>query len=190
MKELLAGQKRLPGFSGEWEKMTLGSLVDIKKGALITEANAVPGSIPVIAGGRKPAYFHNVANRTGKTVAVSGSGASAGYVSFYDCPIFASDCSTISEGMGYSIEFVYFLLQSRQDEIYRAQTGGAQPHIHPTDLRPMAIRVPTADEQTAIAAILSDMDVEIVATEAKLAKARLVKQGMMQELLTGRIRLV
>ena len=50
--------------------------------------------------------------------------------------------------------------------------------------------MPDHAEQTAIAAILSDMDAEIAALEAKLAKARQVKQGMMQELLTGRIRLV
>ncbi len=49
---------------------------------------------------------------------------------------------------------------------------------------------PTKAEQTAIAAILSDMDAELAALEAKLVKARQVKQGMMQELLTGRIRLV
>lgn len=49
---------------------------------------------------------------------------------------------------------------------------------------------PARDEQTAIATVLSDMDVEIVALKAKLAKARLLKQGMMNELLTGRIRLV
>jgi type I restriction enzyme S subunit len=50
--------------------------------------------------------------------------------------------------------------------------------------------VPPVPEQTAIAAILSDMDAELAALETKLAKARQVKQGMMQELLTGRIRLV
>ena len=49
---------------------------------------------------------------------------------------------------------------------------------------------PTKSEQTAIVAILSDMDAEIAALEAKIAKARQIKQGMMQELLTGRIRLV
>jgi type I restriction enzyme S subunit len=49
---------------------------------------------------------------------------------------------------------------------------------------------PTKEEQTAIATILSDMDAEITALETKLAKARQVKQGMMQELLTGRIRLI
>ena len=52
------------------------------------------------------------------------------------------------------------------------------------------LKIPLTPEQTAIAAILSDMDAELTALEAKLAKARQVKQGMMQELLTGRIRLV
>jgi type I restriction enzyme, S subunit len=190
MQQLLTGQTRLPGFHGEWEVKTLGSFVEIRKGELITEANAVVGSIPVIAGGKKPAYFHNRANRFGKTVTISGSGASAGYVSLYWSPIFASDCSTISEGEGYSIEFVYFLLQSRQDEIYRAQTGGAQPHIHPNDLRPMSVRVPHVDEQVAIAEVLTDMDAELAAFEQRREKARALKQAMMQELLTGKTRLV
>ena len=50
--------------------------------------------------------------------------------------------------------------------------------------------IPPIEEQIAIAAVLSDMDVELTALEAKLSKARQLKQGMMQELLTGRIRLV
>ena len=52
------------------------------------------------------------------------------------------------------------------------------------------VRLPRYDEQTAIATIFSDMDAEIAALEAKLSKARQIKQGMMQELLTGRTRLV
>ena len=54
----------------------------------------------------------------------------------------------------------------------------------------LRIRVPSLEEQAAIATILSDMDAEIAALEAKLSKARLIKQGMMQELLTGKVRLV
>lgn len=191
MQELLTGKKkRLPGFGGEWAVERLGDVVEIVKGHLITEKDAVPGEVPVIAGGKRPSYFHNRANRIGKTITISGSGASAGYVAFFDSPIFASDCSTISEGASYSIRFIYFLLQLRQDDIYRSQTGGAQPHIHPNDLRPMIVHVPKVDEQTAIATILFDMDSEIATLETKVAKARQLKQGMMQELLTGRIRLV
>jgi type I restriction enzyme S subunit len=190
MQQLLTGESRLPSFHGEWEMKTLGSIVEIKKGELITETNAVPGSIPVIAGGKRPAYFHNRANRFSKTITISGSGASAGYVSFYESPIFASDCSTISEGKDYCIEFVFFLLQSRQEEIYRAQTGGAQPHIHPNDLRPMTMFVPHLFEQTAIAEVLTDMDAELAALEQRREKTGALKQAMMQELLTGKTRLV
>jgi type I restriction enzyme S subunit len=190
MQQLLTGQTRLPGFRGEWEVKRLGDVVEIKKGELITEKDAIHGNIPVIAGGKKPSYLHNRANRSGKTITISGSGASAGYVSFFETPIFASDCSTISEGPRYAIQFIYFVLHLRQEEIYAAQTGGAQPHIHPNDLRPMSIRVPQVAEQTAIAATVSDMDAELAALEQRRDKTRALKEGMMQELLTGRTRLV
>ena len=191
MQELLTGKRRLPGFGGEWVIKRLGDVAEISKGQLITESTAIPGDVPVIAGGKKPAYFHNRANRTGKTITISGSGASAGYVAFYESPIFASDCSTIGGGVNYSVEFIYFVLLLNQEVIYKAQTGGAQPHIHPDDLRPLMIHVPLdCSEQAAIATILSDMDTELAALESRLAKARQIKQGMMQELLTGRIRLL
>ena len=190
MQELLTGKKRLPGFSGEWEVKKLGDVVKISKGQLITEKNAISGDIPVIAGGKKPAYFHNKPNRIGKTITVSASGASAGYVAIFDEPIFASDCSTISEGEGYSIDFIYSQLQLKQEIIYQAQTGGAQPHIHAVDLMPIEIGVPSFSEQQAIAIILFDMDAEIGALGVKIENARQLKQGMMHKLLTGKIRLV
>ena len=190
MQQLLTGKQRLPGFSGEWEVKRLGDVVEIRKGQLITEKDAVAGDIPVIAGGKKPAYFHNKPNRLGKTITVSASGASAGYVAFFDTPIFASDCSTISEGATYSIEFMYYQLVLNQEVIYKSQTGGAQPHIHAVDLMPLEVGSPNMAEQTAIAAVLSDMDAEIAMLEKKRDKTRSLKQGMMQALLTGRIRLV
>ncbi len=191
MQELLTGKRRLPGFTGEWTMNYIGGIVDIKKGSLITEKDVKPGIIPVIAGGKKPAYFHDTPNRFGKTITISGSGANAGYIAFYPMPIFASDCSTISEGKRYSIEFIYFQLMLKQNVIYNSQTGGAQPHIHPSDLRPININMPPShEEQNAIAGVLSDMDAVIAALEQKQEKTRALKQGMMQELLTGRVRLV
>jgi type I restriction enzyme S subunit len=190
MQQLLSGQTRLPGFSGECEVKRLGKIAEIKKGQLITEKHAIVGTIPVIAGGRTPAYFHNRANRTGKTITVSASGANAGFVAFHDVPIFASDCSTINESPAYSIEFIFFQLLLLQGLIYKAQTGGAQPHIHPVDLMPLEVHLPPLPEQNAIAVVLSDMDAEIAALEQRLAKTRDLKLGMMQELLTGRTRLV
>jgi len=189
MQKLLTGKKRLPGFSGEWEMKKLGEVCEIKKGQLITDNTRINGIIPVIAGGKTPAYYHNKANRYGKTITISGSGASAGYVAFHTCSIFASDCSTIEESRSYSIDFIYFFLQSHQEKIYKMQTGGAQPHIHPSDLSPIIISVPKPEEQTAIAAVLSDMDAEIERLVQKRVKYTMIKQGMMQQLLTGRIRI-
>ena len=191
MQELLTGKTRLTGFSGEWQSIRLGELAFIERGKLITKNKTVHGEVPVIAGGMEPAYFHNVSNRNGKTITISGSGANAGYVSFHKIPIFASDCSTINESSKYSIEFIFFMLQNMQHQIYAEQTGGAQPHIHPSNLNPMQICIPSEiTEQEAIAEVLSDMDAEIAALEQRLEKAKAIKQGMMQQLLTGRIRLV
>ena len=70
-------------------------------------------------------------------------------------------------------------------------TGGAQPNFGPAHLEKIKLPAPPSkQEQTAIATILSDMDSEIQTLEQRLAKTRQLKQGMMQELLTGRIRLV
>lgn len=190
MQQLLTGKKRLPGFSGEWVVRRLGDIVSINKGQLITEKNAQDGTIPVIAGGKKPSYYHSFSNRQGKTITISASGANAGYVGFYTEPIFASDCSTIGENDRYSIEFIYYQLLMLQETIYYAQTGGAQPHIHPKDLKPLLVNYTNLKEQKAIAQVLSDMDAEIEALEEKLKKVKTIKQGMMQELLTGRIRLI
>ena len=173
-----------------WRRMQLEDICSIRKGELITQKNVEQGNIPVIAGGKKPAYFHNKSNRTGGVITVSASGASAGYVSKHEYPIFASDCSTI-EINDDNINFIYYLLKNRQNDIYYMQTGGAQPHIHPKDLRSIKIIVPLDNsERNRIANILSDMDEEISVLKIKLTKANQIKQGMMQNLLTGKIRLV
>ena len=190
MQQLLTGKTRLPGFSSAWETKRLGEITKIQKGSLITEKSVVPGVIPVIAGGQKPAYYHNTANRTGKTITVSASGAYAGFVALYDHPIFASDCSTISEKSSFSIDFIYYYLVFNQSVIYNAQTGGAQPHIHPVDLMPLMVDLPELPEQRAIATVLSDMDAEITALEHRRDKTIAIKQGMMQQLLTGNVRLL
>ncbi len=190
MQQLLSGTVRLPGFNGEWEVKRLGDVVEIEKGQLITSKTLKPGDIPVIAGGKKPAYFHESANRFGRTITISASGASAGYVALYNEPIFASDCSTISEAQSYCLNFIFYQLLYKQQTIYKFQTGGAQPHIHAKDLNPILFYFPAVPEQTAIATVLSDMDAELSALQTRRDKVARLKQGMMQELLSGRTRLV
>jgi len=190
MQELLTGKKRLAGFNGEWAKIELGDICDISKGQLITEKTAAGGEFPVIAGGINPSYFHNRPNRGKNTITISASGANAGYVSFHRNPIFASDCSTIEEKGTFNIVYLFFVLQLFQKKIFKLQTGGAQPHVYPEHLKPLELLFPQeVTEQYAIANILIDIDEELSGLEKQMNKYQLIKQGMMQTLLTGKIRL-
>ena len=180
----------LSGRGKKWFNARLGSVVSIRKGSMLTSDRFVAGNIPVIAGGKIPAGYHNVANRPANTITISASGASAGYVALYNKPIFATDCSTIEPCSTYDIHYIYHLLKYYQSEIFAMQTGGAQPHVHPSDLNELQILyAKDIEEQQAIATILSDMDKEIADLEAQRDKYRLLKSGMMQKLLTGQIRL-
>lgn len=189
MQDLLTGKRRLPEFEGDFEEKLFGSF-HIRKGSIITQDIIKPGNIPVVAGGKTPAYYHNVFNREANTITISASGANAGFVNFWTVRIFASDCSTIEQSLEYNVRFLYYWLLNNQNAIYDLQTGGAQPHVQPRDLSSLVIMLPKLDEQAAIASILSDMDEEIDKLTSKLEKIRCIKQGMINELLTGRIRLM
>lgn len=136
---------------GEWPMVELGELCEITRGTSITKRDLLDGSVPVIAGGQKPAYYHNTSNRQGKVITVSGSGAYAGFVNYFECPIFASDCSTIqSNKETIDIEYIYYILKAKQDEIYRLQSGMGQPHVYAKDLKQIKIPVPPISIQKDI----------------------------------------
>lgn len=135
MSKLLSLSNR----GNKWFNTKLGSVVNIRKGSMLTSEEFIVGNVPVIAGGKTPAGYHNVANRPANTITISASGASAGYVALHNTPIFASDCSTIVPDPSYDIKYIYHLLVYYQSEIYSLQTGGAQPHVHPSDLNEMQI---------------------------------------------------
>ena len=190
MQLLLTGKKRLKGFTDPWVEKKMGT-IEIQNGAMLNSTEYKAGNIPVIAGGKQPAGYHSSSNRLANTITISASGANAGYISFYKGPIFASDCSTINEQKGISIEFLYYCLLLRQNAIYKCQTGGAQPHIHAKDIKDIGFAMPSdISEQKRIASIIESMDDEISSLETKKAKYEQVKQGMMQQLLTGKIRLI
>ena len=91
---------------------------------------------------------------------------------------------------GYNYTFLFLYLKSDlfKNQIDLMITGGAQPNFGPYHLRKVFLPVPSSDEQLAIATVLSDMDAEIAALETRLAKTQSIKQGMMQQLLTGKVR--
>ncbi len=89
-----------------------------------------------------------------------------------------------------SNEFLYYLLVTLKPRMIERATGSTFLEIGKRDVASIELMLPPYDEQRAIAAVLSDMDAEIAALELRRDKTRAIKQGMMQQLLTGRIRLV
>ena len=136
----------------KWPIVELGEVCDIEKGTSITKAKVTAGKIPVIAGGQQPAYYHNQSNREGKTITVSASGAYAGFVNYFDYPIFVSDCTTIKTKNENKLltDFVFSLLKSKQAEIYKFQNGAAQPHVYGKDLAKIKISLPPIEVQKEI----------------------------------------
>lgn len=164
--------------------------IEVSKGQVITRADVRIGEIPVVAGGMEPAYYCDKYNRDGFTVTISASGANAGYVNLYKGKIFASDCSTISEAPNYDVRYIYYLLLNKQNEIYDAQTGGAQPHIHPKDIYKLPIvYTSNISEQQAIASALSDFDEHIDNLSDLIEKKKAIRDGALENLISGRTRL-
>jgi type I restriction enzyme S subunit len=89
----------------------------------------------------------------------------------------------------YNVEFLFYFFDLNKEWIIITYTQGGQPNLSGGILKNIEIPFPTLPEQTRIATILSDMDAEISALENELAKSRQIKNGMMQELLTGRRRI-
>ena len=136
-----------------WPTVPLGDVCEVRKGTAITRKEVVEGTIPVIAGGQSPSTFHNKANRTGETITVSASGAYAGFIAYFDEPIFASDCSTIKpKDQRLVSRFLFHVLKFKQSEIYTMQVGMGQPHVYPKDLASFQIPLPPLGVQRKIVA--------------------------------------
>ena len=142
--------------SAECKEVDLGEIFEVKRGSTITKNLVTVGTVPVIAGGQGPAYYHNESNRVGETITVSGSGAYAGFVNYFDIPIFASDCSTIQakDDCEVSARYGFYFLKSYQKIIYNLQRGIAQPHVYPSDLAKIKIPLPPLSVQKKIVEIL------------------------------------
>ena len=143
-----------------WKWVRLGEAgVVIQRGTSITKKQTEMGNIPVIAGGQEPSYFHNIANRNGNTITVSSSGAYAGFVNYFEIPIFASDCSTIQsqDENKISIKLVYLFLKSIQNKIYNKQRGMTQPHVYAKDLVDIPFPLPPLSEQERIVSCIESL---------------------------------
>ena len=212
MQELLTGKRRLPGFSGEWEAKRLAELADIRSGGTPSTIQpqfwdggvmwCTPTDITALNAFK---YLSN----TSRTISTEGLKASSAEIIPTHSIVMTSratigECAintvpmTTNQGFknfvpfdSVDAEFLYYLLTTQRAGFIGLCSGSTFLEIGKTQLSGYQVQVPKIkSEQTAIATILSDMDTELAALESRLAKARQIKQGMMQELLTGRIRLL
>ena len=192
MQQLLTGQTRLPGFSGKWEEKTLGEFASAEKGSqLHNSETSVSGQFAHLNGGMMPSGYADKSNAPANTIAISEGGNSCGYVQFMTEPFWCGGHCYAVNPKQVDNRFLYHLLKSQQPLIMGLRVGSGLPNVQKTALLAFKLRKPVVPaEQTAIAVVLSDMDAEIAALEARRDKTRALKQGMMQELLTGRTRLM
>ena len=141
----------------EWK--TLGEIGELVRGTSITKKQIESGNIPVVAGGREPAYFHNKANREGETITVAGSGAYAGHLSFWNEPIFVSDGFSIKTDPEIALmKYVFYYLSSNQSKIYDMKRGGGVPHVYVKNIAPFRVPLPSLAKQKEIVAVLDQFD--------------------------------
>ena len=219
MQELLTGKRRLPGFSGEWEVRLLTDVSWFQEGPgvrawqfttsgikLLNGTNIVRGALNLDSTSRfiseaeaNGIYLHFLADEGDIVVASSGITVEkfhekVAFVKQGDLP-FCMNTSTIRFKPKKGIlapAFLFHLLtgDSFKQAIGGQATGSAQLNFGPSHITKVPVVVPEYGEQIAVATVLSDMDAELAALESRLANVRQIKQGMMQELLTGRIRLL
>ena len=127
-----------------WRAGKLGELCQFKRGKGLLSKDAIPGDVPVVAGGLEPSCYHNVSNTKSPVVTVSGSGANAGFMRMYYQEVWASDCSFI-DSTCENLFFVYCFLAINRRLLKHAQTGAVQPHVKPADIHEFDLTIPPKD---------------------------------------------
>ncbi len=199
MQQLLTGKTRLPGFGGAWETKQLEHLVDCLDHVRIplneAQRSNMPGPYPYCGANGVLDYVNNFI-LDDDVILIAEDG---GYFDEYahrpiayrmSGKIWVNNHAHILKAKrGYSQGFLYFSLAHKNVLPYLA--SGTRAKLNKSELNRIEIYLPLQNgEQRAIATVLSDMDSEIVSLERRRDKTRAIKQGMMQQLLTGRVRLV
>lgn len=207
MQQLLTGRTRLPQFAlhddgspkgykaselGEipedWEVKEIGDFAPLQRGFDLPAGQRKEGIYPVV-------YSNGIVNTHNKfqvkgAGVVTGRSGTLGKVHYVEDDYWPHNTSLwVTRFNGSNSKFVYFLFVYIGFE--RFASGSGVPTLNRNDAHSFKVEIPSQiSEQTAIATILTDMDSDISNLQQRLSKARQIKQGMMQQLLTGRIRLI
>lgn len=210
MQELLTGKRRLPGYQQEWERRPIGTITTVQRGASPRpiddprwfDDNSAVGWVRISDVTSSAMYLRETTQRlTPAGVAnsrpvpenslIMSICATVGRPIITRIPTCIHDGFVVMRNLTVDQTFLYYALSLIEPDWSKHGQTGSQMNLNTALINRTPILVPpTQSEQSAIARSLVDMDDEITALKSKLAKVRQVKQGMMQELLTGRIRLV
>lgn len=187
MQDLLTARRRLPGFSGEWETKRLGAALTVRHGRSQKDVEHPFGEYPILAtGGQIGTATKFLCDKPSVLIGRKGT---IDVPRFMDKPFWSVDTLFYTDvHAGYDAKFLFYAFLLVDWMSYNEASG--VPSLNAKTIEGIEAQFPSLDEQQAIAAVLSDMDAEIQTLEARLTKARAVKEGMMQNLLTGRVRLV
>ncbi|WP_083199738.1 restriction endonuclease subunit S [Pseudomonas defluvii] len=187
MQQLLTGQTRLPGFDGGWEMKRLGDILTVRHGKSQHGVTAPDGKFPILASGGEIGRTNSfIYDKPSVLIGRKGTIDSPQYV---DSPFWTVDTLFYTEiSSEADAKFVFYKFVMIRWRSYNEASG--VPSLNAKTIENIEIKTPHVTEQTAIATVLSDMDAELAALEQRLTKTRALKQGMMQELLTGRTRLL
>ena len=139
--------------------LPLSEIADVFRGEYITRKSTNNGNVPVILGGQEPAYYIDRSNHDGEVVVIARSGVSAGFVSYWNEPIFITD-SFGYEARGELIipKYLYYILKSKESDLNAMKRGAGVPHISGEVLTKIMLPIPPLDEQHRIVALLDKFD--------------------------------
>lgn len=190
MQHLLTGTQRLPGFSGKWEVKRLGEVCSIKTGKKDVNEGNPSGVYPFFTCSRE-STFSDGYSFDGEAILIAGNGE-VGNLHRYKGRFEAYQRTYVLQDFALDISYLWHQLDFFFKKSLGIDTiGSSIPYIKRENIADFTFSAPVDEvERSAISTILSDMDAEITALEQRRDKTRALKQGMMQELLTGKTRFV
>lgn len=167
------------------EYVELQKVCNFNRGTSITSKEVKGGDVPVVSGGQQPAFYHNVANREANSITIAGSGAYAGYVSFWEEPIFCADSFTVDVKNKNKLDkrYLYYFLLNKQNYIYSRKQGAGIPHVHGKDIARLQIPLPPLAVQREIVRILDKFTLYSQELAAELAARKKQYEFYRDELL-------
>jgi len=172
-----------------WRVGTLGDIAEFKRGKTITKSETEDGSIPVVAGGLEPAYYHSQSNTSSRVITISGSGANAGFTRMYYQPVWASDCSFLDNSSTSLLHTAYCYLKTNKKKVDALQWGAAQPHVYAKDINKLPLVIAPFKILNQFELLITEMFDCIEVNDKENLRLSTLRDTLLPKLMSGQIKL-